>query len=51
MNHAKANPEDIDYINAHGTSTAVNDKVETRRHSKGALGDFAYKVPVSSIKV
>jgi len=49
MNHAKANPEDIDYINAHGTSTAVNDKVETRA-IKGALGDFAYKVPVSSIK-
>ena len=49
MSHANANPEDIHYINAHGTSTAVNDKVETRA-IKGALGETAYKVPVSSIK-
>lgn len=49
MNHANVNPEDIHYINAHGTSTAVNDKVETKA-IKGALGETAYKVPVSSIK-
>ncbi|QDT94997.1 beta-ketoacyl-ACP synthase II [Gimesia aquarii] len=49
MKHANANPEDIHYINAHGTSTAVNDKVETKA-IKGALGETAYQVPVSSIK-
>jgi 3-oxoacyl-[acyl-carrier-protein] synthase II len=46
---AQLNPEDIQYINAHGTSTEVNDKVETAA-IKGALGDHAYKVPVSSTK-
>jgi 3-oxoacyl-[acyl-carrier-protein] synthase II len=49
MNDASVNPEDIGYINAHGTSTAVNDKVETRA-IKQALGDHAYKTPVSSTK-
>jgi len=42
-------PKDIHYINAHGTSTTVNDKVETLA-IKQALGDHAYKVPVSSTK-
>lgn len=46
---AKRNPEDIDYINAHGTSTAVNDRVETLA-LKQAMGDIAYKTPVSSTK-
>lgn len=46
---AKINPQDVNYINAHGTSTMVNDKVETTA-IKGALGADAYKVPVSSIK-
>ncbi len=49
MKHAKVNPEEIHYINAHGTSTAVNDKVETKA-IKGALGETAYQVPVSSTK-
>ncbi|MHA0855927.1 beta-ketoacyl-ACP synthase II [Paenibacillus sp. CMAA1364] len=42
-------PEDIDYINAHGTSTGVGDKSETKA-IKLALGDHAYKVAVSSTK-
>lgn len=46
---AKVSPEDIDYINAHGTSTKVNDSIETLA-IKRALGDAAYKVPVSSTK-
>jgi 3-oxoacyl-[acyl-carrier-protein] synthase II len=41
--------EDIGYINAHGTSTQVNDKVETLA-IKHVLGEHAYKVPVSSSK-
>ncbi|MEO0529332.1 MAG: beta-ketoacyl-[acyl-carrier-protein] synthase family protein [Planctomycetota bacterium] len=46
---AKRDPEDIDYVNAHGTSTAVNDRVETLA-LKQAMGDVAYKTPVSSTK-
>ncbi len=42
-------PEDVDYINAHGTSTPYNDKFETLA-VKRALGDHAYKVMVSSTK-
>jgi 3-oxoacyl-[acyl-carrier-protein] synthase II len=49
MNDAQLNPTDIQYINAHGTSTEVNDKVETLA-IKQSFGDHAYKIPVSSIK-
>ena len=42
-------PEDIDYINAHGTATAVNDRAETLA-TKRALGSCAYHVPMSSTK-
>ncbi|MDA0831975.1 MAG: beta-ketoacyl-ACP synthase II [Planctomycetota bacterium] len=49
LRDARINPQDVNYINAHGTSTMVNDKVETTA-IKGALGADAYKVPVSSIK-
>jgi len=49
LGDARLNSEDIGYINAHGTSTAVNDKVETMAIKK-ALGEYAYKVPVSSTK-
>lgn len=49
LSDAGANPEDIDYINAHGTSTQVNDSIETLA-IKRTFGDTAYKVPISSTK-
>ncbi len=49
LNSAKANIEDVGYINAHGTGTLVNDQAETRA-IKAAFGELAYKVPVSSTK-
>jgi 3-oxoacyl-[acyl-carrier-protein] synthase II len=49
MRDAGIGPEDIDYINAHGTSTYLNDAGETKA-LKLALGDHAYKVPISSTK-
>jgi 3-oxoacyl-[acyl-carrier-protein] synthase II len=50
LNAGGLNPEDVDYINAHGTSTPLNDKIETRA-IKGALGeDLARKVMISSTK-
>jgi len=42
-------PEEVDYINAHGTSTPLNDKVETLAIKK-VFGKYAYKVPISSNK-
>jgi 3-oxoacyl-[acyl-carrier-protein] synthase II len=42
-------PEQIGYINAHGTSTPYNDKFETMAIKK-TFGDYAYKVPISSTK-
>jgi 3-oxoacyl-[acyl-carrier-protein] synthase II len=42
-------PEDVDYVNAHGTSTPLNDRSETGA-LKLALGDYAMRVPVSSTK-
>jgi 3-oxoacyl-(acyl-carrier-protein) synthase len=42
-------PEDIDYINAHGSGTKQNDRHETAAY-KRTLGDQAYNIPVSSIK-
>ncbi len=49
MRHAKVNPTDVDYINAHATSTPLGDLCETMAIKK-ALGDHAYKIPVSSTK-
>ncbi|MCL2623123.1 MAG: beta-ketoacyl-[acyl-carrier-protein] synthase family protein [Planctomycetaceae bacterium] len=42
-------PDEVDYINAHGTSTSVNDRVETLV-VKSVFGDQAYKIPMSSTK-
>ncbi|MEJ2749079.1 MAG: beta-ketoacyl-ACP synthase II [Anaerolineae bacterium] len=49
LNDAGLAPTDIDYINAHGTSTELNDKGETAA-IKTVLGEHAYNVPVSSTK-
>ena len=46
---AGLNTSDIDYLNAHGTSTPLNDRHETKA-IKVALGDDAYRVPISSSK-
>jgi 3-oxoacyl-[acyl-carrier-protein] synthase II len=49
LEDAQLNGEDICYINAHGTSTALNDKIETLA-IRNAFGEQAEKIPVSSTK-
>jgi 3-oxoacyl-[acyl-carrier-protein] synthase II len=46
---ARLEPEAIDYLNAHGTSTPLNDKTETAA-AKTVFGDYAYQLPISSTK-
>ena len=49
MKDARINEDGVDYINFHGTSTMMNDRIETLA-VKGALNGYAMKVPVSSTK-
>ncbi|MFC2024111.1 beta-ketoacyl-ACP synthase II [Chloroflexota bacterium] len=49
MERASVAPEEIDYINAHGTATMLNDRAETRA-MKNVFGDHAYRIPVSGSK-
>lgn len=49
LKDAKINKEEIDYINAHGTSTKNNDKTETAAIKK-LFGEYAYQIPISSTK-
>lgn len=49
LDRAKLNPQDVDYVNAHGSGTKQNDRHETAAF-KRSLGDHAYKIPVSAVK-
>jgi beta-ketoacyl-acyl-carrier-protein synthase II len=49
LKHAELEPEQVQYINAHGTSTPVNDKTETMA-VKSVFGEHAYKLAMSSTK-
>ncbi|MGW4757879.1 beta-ketoacyl-[acyl-carrier-protein] synthase family protein [Streptomyces chartreusis] len=49
LDHARVNPTEIDYVNAHGSGTRQNDRHETAAVKK-SLGSHAYETPMSSIK-
>ena len=49
LQDARVNPDEVEYINAHGTSTPLNDAGETKA-IKAMFGDAAYRIPVSSTK-
>lgn len=49
LKEAKVSKEEVDYINAHGTSTLANDRAETQA-IKEVFGNYAYKIPISSTK-
>jgi 3-oxoacyl-[acyl-carrier-protein] synthase II len=49
LRDANLNPSDIDHINAHGSSTPLNDKIETKI-MKQIFGEYAYEIPISANK-
>jgi len=49
LNYAGVNADEVNYINAHGTATPLNDAAETRA-IKAVFGDLAYNIPISSTK-
>ncbi len=49
LEDAKLQPEEVEYLNAHGTSTPLNDRGETAA-AKQVFGDYAYRLPISSTK-
>ncbi|HSU25417.1 MAG TPA: beta-ketoacyl-[acyl-carrier-protein] synthase family protein [Pyrinomonadaceae bacterium] len=49
MKDAGVQPEDVGYINLHGTSTPLNDRIETHA-VKNAFGEHAYRIPMSALK-
>jgi 3-oxoacyl-[acyl-carrier-protein] synthase II len=49
LRDANLQPEEIEYINAHGTSTPINDPIETKA-IKAVFGEYAYHIPISSTK-
>ncbi|MEU8589964.1 beta-ketoacyl-[acyl-carrier-protein] synthase family protein [Streptomyces sp. NPDC048664] len=49
LDEARLNPDDVDYVNAHGSGTKQNDRHETAA-VKRSLGEHAHRVPISSIK-
>ena len=49
LKKAGLKPEEVDYINAHGTSTQLNDAAETAAIKK-VFGEYAYKIPISATK-
>jgi 3-oxoacyl-[acyl-carrier-protein] synthase II len=49
MADAGIEPDEIDYVNLHGTSTQLNDRIETQA-VKLAFGEHAYKIPLSATK-
>ena len=49
MEDAGISPEEVDYVNLHGTSTQLNDRIETQA-VKNAFGEHAYNIPMSGTK-
>ena len=49
LDDAGISPSDVDYVNAHGTSTPLNDPMETKA-IKTVFGDLAYQIPISATK-